>query len=251
MTFTFERMRHKPQFRMAAVKSKSFITPKMLRIIFETPDFEGFISVGFDDHIRLFFPKDGEVLPIPQMGDKGTIWPEERPAGRDYTPRYFDATKNQMTIDFVVHDGGIASDWASSCDIDDVIGIGGPRGSFVMTGDADWHVLAGDETALPAIGRRIEELPKGTKILALVEIADEAEKQSFETQADVEYRWLLRSEGATLLQGLEAMNMPVGEVFVFAATEAETIVAIRELMAKRGLPEKHLKASNYWRKKPK
>ena len=121
----------------------------------------GFVSAAPDDHVKLFFLPDGEKKPtLPSMGSRGLEFPDglPRPAHRDYTPRRYEGAAGELDIDLVVHGDGPASTWASRAAPGAYIGVAGPRGSFVVPDTFDWYLLAGDETALPAIGRRLREL---------------------------------------------------------------------------------------------
>lgn len=92
---------------------------------------------------------------------------------RDYTPRHFDAARRELTLDFILHDAGPATAWAQQVKIGDQLGIGGPRGSQVVADVFDWYLLLGDETAMPAIGRRLEELSDDVRAIVLIEVDDE------------------------------------------------------------------------------
>jgi len=250
MSFTVERVRHELKFRIAEVVSNERLTPRMARITLRHPDFAAFPSAAYDDHVKLFFPMPGAPLVMPERGPNGLIWPEgvERPEGRDYTPRSFSHARAEVVIDFVLHGDGPAASWAEQAKPGDTLGIGGPRGSFVVKGDFDFYLLAGDETALPAIGRRIEELPAGAKIVAFIEIADPAERQSFDAKADLELHWLERSTGASLLDAVTSATLPSGAGYAFIAGESAVSSAIREhLVTDRGLDPDCIKAAGYWR----
>lgn len=250
MAFSVERVRHDLKFRIAEVVSNQRLTPRMARITLRHPDFAAFPSLAYDDHCKLFFPKPGVPMVMPERGPNGLIWPEgaERPEGRDYTPRRFDQARQEVVIDFVLHGDGPASSWAETAKPGDTLGIGGPRGSFVVKGDFDFYLLAGDETALPAIGRRIEELPAGAKVIAFIEIADAAERQDFETQAALELHWLDRSTGARLVDAVRNAALPSGEGYAFIAGESGVSTAIREhLVTDRGFDPDRIKAAAYWR----
>src|SRR5690606_5189977 len=191
-----ERVRHELRFRIAEVVRNERITPRMARITLTSPDFEGFRSDAYDDHVKLFFAPPGESLAMPTPGANGLVFPEGavRPEARDYTPRRFDRARREVVIDFVLHGDGPAASWAARAASGDTVGVGGPRASFVVRGEFDWYLLVGDETALPAIARRIEELPSGARVMAFVEVADAAERQQFETAAALELHWLLRDD---------------------------------------------------------
>jgi NADPH-dependent ferric siderophore reductase len=234
------RVRHEAKRRQLAVDKITTITPKMLRITLAGPELEGFTSLGFDDHIKLF-------LPTPQAA------PSERPPMRDYTPRY-DSVAGKLHIDFAIHDAGPATDWALRARIGDTLDIGGPRGSALIPMEFDWHLLIGDETGLPAIGRRLEELPAGSRALVIAEVEDEAEQQTFASHAELSVQWVHRhaapagsSEG--LLAALRAAKFPPGDYFAWAATESNVARALRRaLIDELGAKRAWVKAAGYWQR---
>src|SRR5262245_39180093 len=153
------RVRHEPRRRILTVQRVERLTPSMARITL-CGDLAGFISSGYDDHVKVFFPLPGQNGPtMPQPDANGQV-PEgvPRSPGRDYTPRRYDVTRNELVIDFALHDAGPATSWAAQAAPGQQLGVGGPRGSFLVPDDFDWYLFIGDETALPAIGRRLEEL---------------------------------------------------------------------------------------------
>jgi NADPH-dependent ferric siderophore reductase len=133
--------------RLVTVTDVERITLRMQRITFESPDLRDFESAAPDDYIKLFFPTaDHAGANAAQV------------CMRDYTPRHFDPAAARLTVDFALHEAGPATCWALQARAGDTIEIGGPRKSNVVADDFDWYLLIGDETALPAIGRRVEEL---------------------------------------------------------------------------------------------
>jgi NADPH-dependent ferric siderophore reductase len=243
-----ERVRHELRFRLAKVVSNERITPRMARIVLHDADFAHFRSDAYDDHVKLFFAREGETLALPVPGPNGLEFPGGiRPDGRDYTPRRFDAAKAEVVIDFVLHGDGPAASWAALAKPGDRVGVGGPRASFVVRGNYDWYLLAGDETALPAIGRRIEELPADAHIVAFIEVADAAERQTFDCVADLELHWLLRSEGKSLVEGVRGAGLPAGNGYAFVAGEASASAQIRAHLVERGVAPDNIKAAGYWR----
>jgi len=248
MERTVERIRHELKFRIAAVRRNERITPRMARITLTAPEFATFRSDGYDDHVKLFFVPEGETLLPPVRTPQGLDFPNGvRPAGRDYTPRFHDPAREEVVIDFVLHGDGPAASWAARAKPGDTVGVGGPRASFVVKGDFDWHLLVGDETALPAIGRRIEELPENAKVRALIEIEDDSERQAFSRPAEI--TWVLRSKGEGLFEMVKASPVPPGIGYAFVAGESSTSVAIREhLVGERGVYGEWVKAAGYWRR---
>src|SRR6516164_10438986 len=119
------RVRHEPRRRVLDVKRVDKIAAHMIRVTLGG-DLEGFTSLGFDDHIKLFFPDAGaEAGSEPQM------------LARDYTPRRYDAARNILEIDFAIHDAGPATRWAEQARVGDALSIGGPRGSFIIPTNYD------------------------------------------------------------------------------------------------------------------
>src|SRR5579863_5790286 len=199
------RVRHEVKRRMLQVRDARPLTPKMLRVVLGGDDLAGFLSAAHDDHVKLFFPPPGEEKPaMPTLTPNGPVYPDgvPRPAARDYTPRHYDAAANTLTVDFVLHGDGPAAMWAAQARPGHFLGVGGPRGSFIVPDDFDWYLFVGDETALPAIGRRLEELPANTRVVVVAEVAGKEEEQQFASRAAVEVRWLHRNTagaGATSL----------------------------------------------------
>ena len=93
----------------------------------------------------------------------------------------------------------------------------------------DSYLLIGDETALPAIARRLEELPAGRKVLAVLEIANAAEKQALKSAADVEVIWVIRGQD-DLLDTVQKLTLPSGSLYSFVATESKLSRQVRRLL---------------------
>jgi NADPH-dependent ferric siderophore reductase len=250
------RVRHETKLRLLQVREVQRITPKMVRVIVDGEDLKGFVSAAHDDHVKLFFPHPGEEKPVlPTPGPNGPVYPEgvERPASRDYTPRRYDAGANTLTLDFVLHDAGPATAWAAQARPGNFIGVGGPRGSFIVSDDFDWYLFAGDETAIPAIARRLEELPGGTRTIVVVEAADASEEQRFDTRTRLEAHWLHRNgadagDGSLLRKAVAALTLPGGDGYAWVAAEAATAKTLRShLVGERGLSKDRVKAAAYWK----
>ena len=248
------RVRHELKFRTLSVASVQDLTPGLRRIVLEGADLAGFVSPGFDDHVKVFPAADGKAPILPTMGPDGPVFPEPRPVARDYTPRAHDATTNRLTLDFVTGHGGPATEWAMAAKVGSLLGIGGPRGSFIVpTAFAD-HVLIGDETALPAIARRREELPAGIRAHAVVEIADAASRLALESRAEVAMSWATR-DGAprgreeTLRTAVDKALREVdpSDAYVWIAAEAQVAKALRAQVLAMGFSPKAIKAAGYWR----
>jgi NADPH-dependent ferric siderophore reductase len=132
--------------------------------------------------------------------------------------------------------------------------IGGPRGSFVIPTDFDWHLLIADDTGLPAIARRLEELPAGARAIALIEVDGPNDQVHLESAADVTVSWVHRNgaEAGTpdlLSAALRRLNWPRGDYYAWAACESLTAKALRaQLIADHGANPKWIRAAGYWRR---
>jgi NADPH-dependent ferric siderophore reductase len=250
------RVRHETRLRRLTVQHIQHLTPKMLRIALGGGDLSGFTSLGFDDHVKLFIPAPGEELVLPAMGPEGPVYPEgaPKPALRDYTPRSYDAALGILYIDFVIHDAGPATTWAAKARPGQTLGVGGPRGSFIIPTEFDWHLLIGDETALPAIGRRLEEFPSSTRALVIVEVENVKEQLQLTSGAPFEVIWIHRNgrpagDATLLLERLQSLTFPPGDYFAWIAAETQVARAVRQyLLSERGADKQWLKAAGYWRR---
>ncbi|AHV91551.1 siderophore-interacting FAD-binding domain protein [Bordetella holmesii 44057] len=194
-----ERVRHTLKLRQLTVSRVEHLAAGLLaRITFSGEDLHDFVSASFDDHVKVFFPSvPGQAVVLPEVGTDGVRFAEgqPRPAARDYTPRHFNRDTGELVLDFVLHGEGPAGSWAAQAQVGQQLAIGGPRGSFVVPPEFDWHVLIGDETALPAIARRLEELPASTQALVLMEVPSHTNQLPLTSAARLQVRWLARDAG--------------------------------------------------------
>ena len=247
------RVRHAVKLRTCRVSSVASVTPHLIRITLEGEDLRDFESQSFDDHVKVFFPADGADRPVlPTIGPEGAVQipGAERPIARDFTPRRYDRTAGKLDLEFVLHDTGPATRWAAQARPGQHLGIGGPRGSMIIPTAFDWHLLAGDETALPAIARRLEELPAGVRALVVVEVSTAAEEVRFDTRAQMQVKWCHRSQavGSALVAGLQAIDaLPAGEGYAWAAAEASVIRQIRQHLLALGMSKSRIRAASYWK----
>lgn len=252
-----ERVRHELKMRALTVAGVERIAGLLARVTFTGEDLHDFVSASFDDHVKLFFPEDPSQPPaLPAVGPDGVKFPEGRPkpAARDYTPRRYDTARKELVIDFVLHGDGPASTWAEQAAPGQQLGIGGPRGSFVVPTGFDWHVLIGDETALPAIARRLEELSSAAQALVLIEVPEAANEIPLPTSAQASVRWLHRNGTAPghsvlLLDAARDLQLPAGEGYVWIAAESAAAKALREIMVGRhGIDKSRIRAASYWKR---
>ncbi len=236
------RVRHEPRRRVLEVREIDKVAAHMIRVTLGG-DLEGFTSLGFDDHIKLFFPDAG-----------ATPGSEPQMLARDYTPRRYDAARNILEIDFAIHDAGPATRWAERVRPGAPLTIGGPRGSFIIPTNFDWHLLMGDETAIPAIGRRLAELPPGARAVVIAEVDGPGDEIKFHTAADVSVTFAYRegvAAGASdvLARTLKAARLPAGDYYAWVACESLIAKALRvQLIAEHGANKKWMRAAGYWRR---
>lgn len=250
-----QRVRHALRFRRLTVLAVDWLSPRFVRVTLGGAELAGFASPGFDDHVKLFFPDPltGQ-LHFPQVGPEGPIWsPHHKPVMRDYTPHRYDSQAQTLAIDFALHESGPATQWACQAKPGDVLGVGGPRGSFIVPTDFDWHLLIGDETAIPAISRRLKELPAGARTLVLIEVGEAADEQELPSLAQVQLQWCHRGaarpgSSAVLLTAIQQMTLPRGDGYVWIACETGMARQLRtHLVNERGMMPKRIKAAGYWR----
>lgn len=197
----------------AAVRRVDRVSPNFVRITFGGDDLAEFATPGrvFDLRIKLIFPPVTGVLPEiePSMGwyQGWMALPEaERGSMRTYSIRDIrvDEDGTQIDVDFVLHlqPGltGPASTWASEASVGDEIVIAGPRRGQDW-GGIEWTpaaaatiLLAGDETAAPAIARVLEDSPADTRGIAFIEIAAAEDALQINAPAGVDVRWLPRGD---------------------------------------------------------
>lgn len=251
------RQMHGLTWRTATVIDVRSINDRYRRITFGGPELEGFTSMDAHDHFKLLFPVDPDVAPVtPVKGEKGFVYPEGTPeqAMRDFTPRAFDPERNELVVDFVIHDDGPATNWAAQAKPGQQVGMVGPRGSRIVSHDFDWYLMIGDETAWPSFERRLEELPAGAKALVFVEVDDASHELRYTTAADAQVTWVHRNgapagTGTALLDAVKAAAFPEGEYYTWGGGEASTLRDIRRhLVNERGMNREYLNFTGHWRR---
>lgn len=251
-----ERVRFDLVPRMAEVIEIVDLSPAMRRFVLQSDDLKTFDSQDADDHMKLVFPAAGQREPtLPVLTPEGLklpagAAPSER---RDFTPRAFDPTAGTLTVDFYRHGGGPAGDWAETATIGSKLGVLGPRGSKIIRGAVDVYLLIGDETALPAIARRLETLPAGQKVIAFIEIDSPANELPLTTDADLSLTWLHRNGAAPgttqlLEDAVRSLPKPAGVVYTLAGGEATSLRPIRVALREAGYDPELTNFSGHWKR---
>lgn len=248
-SFEIQRVRHPLKARRLQVLRRETVSANIVRITLGGADLADFNSASFDDHVKLMLPPPGHAeLVLPVLGPDGPALPEgaPRPVMRDYTPRRFDPQACELDIEFALHGDGPAAGWAAQATPGQTVGIGGPRGSFIVPKDFDWHLLIGDETALPAIARRLEELPAGRQALVVLAV-DEADHRPLDSAAAVQLQWVAPTAQA-LIAAVANLHLPEGEGYAWAAGEARAMARVREvLVGPLGIDPKRCRCAAYWK----
>ncbi|MGC5020816.1 siderophore-interacting protein [Micromonospora sp. DT47] len=231
-------------------------TPHLIRLVLGGEELAGLPVGKYTDHyIKLVFPPDGVTYPRPV--DLATIrreYPAEQwPRLRAYTVRAGDAVTGELTVDVVHHgDEGLAGPWAARLRPGDEVLFTGPGGAYAPDPSADWHLLVGDESALPAIGAALERLPVGAPAVVLVEVGGAADELPLASPGTVALTWLHRGDrpvGEALVAAVRALEFPPGRVHAFVHGEATFVKELRRLLrVDRGVPREALSISGYWRR---
>lgn len=224
-----QRVRNELRFRELTVLRVERIGQAFQRIVLGGEALDGFVSQGFDDHTKLFFPQAGSVFTPPEVTDEGINWGEGvRPATRDYTPLY-DAERHELAYDFYIHDGGIASRWALEANIGDKLVIGGPRGSLVVPEDYAWQLYVCDESGMPALRRRLlglRQLPVTPQVTAIVTIAEASYKDYLADLDGFNIEWVVGHNPAFVAERLAQVKVPSEDYFIWLTGEGGVVKSL-------------------------
>jgi NADPH-dependent ferric siderophore reductase len=239
--------------RLLQVRRSARITPRMVRVTLAGEALHGFGGTGPDRRIKMFFPVPGQERPaVPRATSGGPVWPagEPRPTIRTYTVRRYDAAAGELDVDFVLHEGhGPAAAWARDAHPGAWVGVSEPGGRYVADPDADFHLVIGDESALPAVATVLAALPADAQAVAYVEVADPAEEQPL--PGDATTRWVHRAgrpAGEPLAAAVREAELPEGRGQAWLSGESACVRDLRRhLLDDRGFDRRAVYATGYWR----
>ncbi|PHQ48539.1 NADPH-dependent ferric siderophore reductase [Streptomyces cinnamoneus] len=245
-----------PRLNRARVLRTERLTPHMVRVVLGGEALADFGAGEHTDHyVKLLFPLEDVTYPEPfDIEAVRRDMPRDQwPRTRTYTVRSFDREARELAVDFVIHgDEGLAGPWAARVRPGEEVLFLGPGGAYAPDPAADWHLLVGDESALPAIAASLERVPEGALVHAFVEVADAGEEQKLQLPAGVEVTWLHRADrpvGAALVEAVRSLDFPAGDVHAFVHGEAGFVKELRRhLRMERELPRERLSISGYWRR---
>ncbi|RKT55494.1 siderophore-interacting protein [Saccharothrix australiensis] len=228
-----EKVPYPIRIRTTEVVRTEQVGSGLVRITLGGPGTAGFEAHSPDEHVKLIFPEPDGTLRLPEQDGDMLRWPRPSPTSREYTVRRYDPATGELDIDIALHDGGLGADWARAVEPGAVAHVAGPPGGLIVPHHYDRYLLAGDLTALPAIARWLEELPRTARGWAFIEVADAAEEIPLSAPEHVEVRWLHRGDappgtGDLLADAVRAVSVPEGErVYVWVAGEAGAIKPLR------------------------
>jgi NADPH-dependent ferric siderophore reductase len=227
----------KPRAQIALTVLRSErLTPHLVRVVLGGAGFDEFESNDkTDKYVKILFTdSDGHDVT------------------RTYTVREVNAAEKSISIDFVVHgDEGLAGPWAATARPGDTVVISGPGGGYAPDATADWHLLVGDESALPAIASALDALPPSARGVAFIETYSDADVLDLRAPEGVDVRWLLRGqrsagEATLLAEAVSQHPWPEGRVQVFAHGERGAMKQLRDVFKQRGVTRSQLSLSGYW-----
>ncbi|WP_374773210.1 siderophore-interacting protein [Streptomyces sp. NBC_01310] len=239
----------------AVVVRTERLSPHMVRLVLGGEGLAEFGAGEFTDHyIKILFPPEGITYPAPWDLERiradfpRAQWPRQRA----YTVRSWDPAHQELTLDFVVHgDEGVAGPWAARVQPGELVRFLGPGGAYAPDPTAGWHLLVGDESALPAIAAAMDRMPAGAEVHAFVEVEGPQDELKVATPDGVVPVWLHRAgrpTGQALVEAVTALTFPSTDVHAFVHGEAGFVKDLRRhLRLERGIPRERLSISGYWR----
>lgn len=254
---TQQPQRPRPRFRSLEVRRVERLNPSLIRVTLAGEELAGFETPAPTQHLKLILPEPGQTrptLPDPSLPRHAELPPgTPRPLMRTYTIRRVDAAAGELDIDFALHTDGPASTWAASAKPGDLAALAGPGGRrYEPDPSAAEYLIAGDETALPAMATLLATLPADMPVRLYAEIGSADEQLAWQTPARVESTWVPRkageSAGAPLRATLLKAQRPAGDVRVWLACEATAMRRIRrDLLEGWQLDPAAIVTRGYWK----
>ncbi|MBB4661853.1 siderophore-interacting protein [Conexibacter arvalis] len=239
---------------LAHVETVERLTPSMIRVVVGGDALAGFGAGEFTDHyVKLQLPPAGApyALPFDAEAVKAELPRAQWPRLRSYTVRAWDEAARRLTLDFVCHgDEGIAGPWALGLRPGDPVQLLGPGGGYAPDATADWHLLVGDMSVLPAIAASLERIPAGVPVHVLVQVDGPKEEQPLSTPGDLRLTWLHdpTHDDRVLVDAVRALDFPAGRLHAFVHGEASAVRNVRRhLVVERGVPVEQMSVSGYWK----
>jgi NADPH-dependent ferric siderophore reductase len=242
------------------VRRTEHLTPSMIRLVLAGGDLARFRAAPFtDSYVKIVFldPDVAYPRPLDMSAVREQLPAEHQPRLRTYTVRDWDEDAHELTLDVVVHaagasgSAGLAGPWAQALQPGDEVLLVGPGGEYAPDPAADWHLFAGDESALPAIAVALAALPSNAQAHAFLEVEGPADEVDLDAPAAARVTWLHRNSrpvGELLVDAVTGLQFPTGRVHAFVHGEAGFVKELRRVLrVDRGLAKEQLSISGYWR----
>jgi len=245
--------REPPRFRQVAVRRVERRSPRLTRVTLAGPALAGFVLDEPAASVRLLLPVPGERRPAQPAwnGNEFLLADGQRPPIRTLTPRRFDAKALELDLEVVIHGDGAASAWAEAATSGDEVAVSGPGRGYGVDPDASSFLLAGDETAAPAISQLLEVLDAEVSVRVRIEVAAPTGRLELPQHPGVQIEWCDLAAGATPGDALVAAvraAQPTAEEKVWVAGEAAAVQRIRRhLLEERGLTRSSVHVRGYWK----
>lgn len=244
--------REPPRFRRVAVRRVEHLSPRLVQVTLAGAELAGLTVDQPAASVRLLLPSPGaDELVMPSWTGNEFLLPDgRRPTIRTLTPRRVDPDGPALDVQIVVHGGGMASQWAAAAEPGTPAAVSGPGRGYMVDPDAPAFLLAGDETAIPAIGQLLEHLPNETPVQVHIEVAepDGRLRLTGHPRASVEWHDLPSGPpaGDALVTAVREAELADGSR-VWAAGEAAAVQRIRRhLFDDRGLARTQTAIRGYW-----
>jgi NADPH-dependent ferric siderophore reductase len=250
------KVRYPIRIREVEVLRSTMVGAGLVRVTLGGPGTDGFESHAPDEHIKLIFPESDGTLRLPEPDGDMLRWPRPLPTSREYTVRRYDPATGELDIDIALHGTeGLGATWARTVQPGATVHVAGPPGGRIVPHNYDRYLLAGDLTALPAIARWLEELPRTARGWAFIEVADAREEIALTRPEGVEVHWLHRDGAAPGTSGLledavRAVEIATGErVYAWLAGEAGVLKPLRRWVRDDlGLGKADQDITGYWKR---
>jgi NADPH-dependent ferric siderophore reductase len=253
VTATRRLRREPPTFRRVAVRRVERVSPRMVRVTLAAPDLAGLTVEQPAASVRVLLPSPGATqLVVPTWNGNEFRLPDgRRPTIRTFTPWRADPDALELDVGIVVHGGGVASDWAMSAEPGAGAAVSGPGRGYTVDHDAPAYLVAGDETAIPAITQVLEALPDETSVQVRIEVGHADARIELPAHPGAAVEWLDLAPGAApgeaLATAVRDADLAPG-TRVWAAGEAAAVQRIRRhLFDDRGVPRAHTSVRGYWK----
>lgn len=244
--------------RLTEVVEVERLSPGMIRIVLGGAGLAGFDAGEFTDrYVKLQLPPPGASYSAPFDVEevRGRLPSDQWPRTRTFTVAHWDTERQRLTIDFVIHgDSGVAGPWAAAAQPSDKLQLQGPGGAYAPDPHADWHLMVGDASVLPAISASLARVAAGIPVYVLVELDSPDERRELRTPGELHVTWVDHAaadqgDDGGLYRAVTKLAFPAGRADCFVHGEANAVRAIRRhLLVDRQLDREALSISGYWKR---